>query len=159
MIYSESIVYVGDEAVFLKECADFKDEDISAILRDSGAGISVSLDDFSNVTATMIGENLTILANGMDKSAAASLGNILKGRFSGSGISVLVSDDMIYSAVISGGKLSSTSITCQYTVIIGGETYLVDAVISERYTLDNVAIEAPIDADVYAKVKLENIIK
>ena len=159
MLYSESIVYVGDEAVFLKECADFTDADISTILRDSGAGVGVSLDDFATVGATLVGDKLTIVASNMDKSAASSLANILKGRFSGSGASVLISNDIIYTAVISGGKISSTSIACEYTVILGSETYVIDAVISDKYTYDNVVIEAPVDADAYTKVKLENIIK
>lgn len=159
MLYSESIVYVGDEALFLKECADFTDADVSMILQDAGAGVGVSLDDFATVSATEIGGKLTIIGTEMDKSAAASLANILKGRFSGSGASVIVSDEMIYTAVIAEGKISSTSIACQYTVIIGGETYVIDAVISEKYSYKDVAIEAPADADSYTVVALENLIK
>lgn len=158
-LFSESIVYVGDEAVFLKECADFADADITTLLRDSGAGVSVSLEDFSTVTATLVGDKLTIVGTDIDKSAAVSLAEILKGRFEGSGASVIVSNEMIYTAVISEGRISSTSIACEYTVILGGETYVIDAVISERYTYENEEVEAPVDADAYVKVALENLIK
>lgn len=158
-LYREILLYVGDDrAAYGQEYADFSDGDRSAVLRDAGAGVSVSLEDFSTVTATLVGDKLTIVGSDMNKSAAESFINILKGRFSGSGASVIVSDDIGYTAVIEDGKISSTSISCNYTVILGGETYVLDAVITESYSYTDVSVSAPAGAGTYTKVELDKLI-
>jgi hypothetical protein len=158
-LYRDILLYVGDDrVVFGQECADFSEGDKSTVLRDAGAGVGISLDDFENITPSLSKGKLTISATGIDKSAADSLVNILKGRFSGSGASVIISDDIGYSAVIEGGKISSTSISCNYTVIIGGETYVLDAVITESYTYTKVSVSAPSGAANYTEVDLDKLI-
>ena len=158
-LYREILLYVGEErATYGQEYADFSDADKATVLRDAGAGVGVSLDDFSDITAKVSGDKLTVSASNMDKSAASSLANILKGRFSGSGASVIISDDIGYTAVIESGKISSTSISCKYTVILDGETYVLDATITESYTYTETSVTAPAGADKFTKVELDKLI-
>lgn len=156
VIYVERNATVGEASATEKKMSALKADEVNALLASLGAGASVGYDDFTVFMAEGTENDATVSCtepkDGVLSDAEAVLASSL-----GADASVMLKD-LYLLASVEDGKITASTLTYVFTLGMGTEMFTVLASVITEYSYGNtVVISAPLDADEYKTVSLENL--
>ena len=163
-VYIDGVIYYANEIsvgeLFLSEYkkANMNAEQKSQLLSDVGAGANISKEDFSQSNTEPHGYSIIYTCTGISSDAKESLCNIFASKFEAIGATVKLSD-VTYCFETIKGEITSSKISCNFVINMGGEEYKVTMHLNYEYNYDaEVSISAPRDAEEYLDASLEEIL-
>ena len=155
-IYVERTASVGEVSATEKRSASIKADEVDALLAELGAGAAISYDDFTVFMAEGTEDDATVSCTEPKEGVLSDAEAVLASSF-GDDASLMLKD-LYLLASVEGGKITASTLTYVFTLGMGTEMFTVQASVITEYSYGNtVIISAPLDADEYKTVSLENL--
>lgn len=155
MLFHSLSLKIGEAEQEVKQLAFVDDTNRAALIETLGAGAYIDAEDFESKSTN----GSTTSCTDILEESRASLVNLMSKRFSAIGATVELGEVSL-SVELDGELKTSTVLSCEYNISMGGESY---SVIMRLYTDYNykadVKVETPADASKYDSASLEDIIK
>lgn len=159
MLYRDMTLTADENSATVKEKTDFYGENRQQLLSDIGMGAGVDAQDFEDLQPSTFGESTYYNCSNIKAESAESLEKIFGAGLSGIGATVTLSAAE-YEKVVLDEKIVESTLSCHFTLVLGGESYELTMHMKYEYDYDaEVSVAAPENADSYNTVTYKEIIK